>query len=78
MKAKDKERLQALRGIKAVFQSAAKDKGLDALSDEECIAVLRKLSKQRQESVDAYTQVCLVTFPGHTEDGEGAFPLTHI
>jgi hypothetical protein len=35
-----------LRGIKAVFQSAAKDKGADTLSDEECIAVLRKLAKQ--------------------------------
>ena len=35
-----------LRGIKAVFQSAAKDKGADMLSDEECIAVLRKLAKQ--------------------------------
>ena len=56
MKAKDKEKLAALRGIKAVFQSSAKDKGVDTLSDEECIAVLRKLAKQRQESVDAYVQ----------------------
>lgn len=46
-----------LRGIKAVFQGAAKDKGLDSLPDEECIAVLRKLSKQRTESIEAYTQV---------------------
>ena len=56
MKAKDKEKLAALRGIKAVFQSSAKDKGVDTLPDEECIAVLRKLAKQRQESIDAYVQ----------------------
>jgi len=56
MKAKDKERLQGLRGIKAVFQSAAKDKGTDTLADAECIVVLRRLSKQRQESIDAYVQ----------------------
>lgn len=56
MKAKDKEKLAALRGIKAVLQSTAKEKGVETLPDEECIAVLRKLSKQRQESIDAYTQ----------------------
>ena len=56
MKSKDKERLQALRGIKSVFQSAAKDKGVESLSDEECIAALRKLAKQRQGSIEAYTK----------------------
>ena len=56
MKAKDKEKLAALRGIKAVLQSTAKEKGVETLPDEECIAALRKLSKQRQESIDAYTQ----------------------
>jgi uncharacterized protein YqeY len=56
MKSKDKDRLQALRGIKSVFQSAAKDKGVESLSDEECVAALRKLAKQRQESIEAYTK----------------------
>ena len=54
MKAKDKERLAGLRGIKAVLQASAKDKGVDTLPDEECITVLRKLAKQRQESIEAY------------------------
>ena len=52
MKAKDKERLAGLRGIKAMLQASAKDKGVDTLPDEECITVLRKLAKQRQESID--------------------------
>ena len=47
-----------LRGIKAAFQAAAKDKGVDSIPDAECIAVLRKLSKQRTESIDAYIAVC--------------------
>jgi uncharacterized protein YqeY len=47
-----------LRGIKAAFQGAAKDKGVDSIPDAECIAVLRKLSKQRTESIDAYIAVC--------------------
>jgi hypothetical protein len=47
-----------LRGIKAAFQTAAKDKGVDSIPDAECIAVLRKLSKQRTESIDAYIAVC--------------------
>ena len=54
MKAKDKERLAGLRGIKAVLQASAKDKGVDTLPDEECITALRKLAKQRQESIEAY------------------------
>ena len=74
MTLKDKERMQALLAINAVLQFVAKDKGVDFLSDEECIEVLLKLSKQRQASINAYAEVwllllrrctwaCLVVFP---------------
>lgn len=57
MKAKDKPRLQALRNIRAAFLEALKTPGAgDALSDDEAIAILRKLAKARAESVEAYTQ----------------------
>jgi len=57
MTLKDKERMQALRAINTVLQFVAKDKGVDFLSDEECIEVLHKLSKQRQASINAYAEV---------------------
>ncbi len=56
MKAKDKPRLTALRGIRAAFLEAMKADGRDALPDEEAIAILRKLAKSRVESITAYTE----------------------
>ena len=56
MRAKDKPRVQALRGIRAKFIEALKEDGSDDLSDERCMAILRKQAKQRQESIDAYTK----------------------
>ena len=55
MKARDAEKLKALRGIRAGFITAMKEDGADSLSDEACLVVLRRLSKQRKDSIDAYT-----------------------
>jgi len=54
MKARDEARLAALRGIRAAFLTECKKDGRQALSDEESIAVLRRLEKQRKESIEAF------------------------
>ena len=56
MKARDADRLRALRGIRAALIEALKtDASKDTLSDDEVQAILFKLAKQRRESIDAYT-----------------------
>lgn len=54
MKAQDKPRLLALRGIRAAFILAMKETGASTLSDEACITALRGLAKQRQDSISEY------------------------
>ena len=54
MRAKDKARLIALRSIRAAFLAATKEDGAESLSDEACVPLLRKLEKQRRESIDAF------------------------
>ena len=54
MRAKDKQRLTALRSIRAVFIEGMKQTGADTLDDATCVASLRKLAKQRKESISAY------------------------
>lgn len=55
MKAKDTERLKALRTIRAAFLTAMKAEGAgDSLSDKEAITTLRKLAKMRQESIEMF------------------------
>lgn len=57
MKAKDEAALRALRSIKAAFLILATEKGgNEPLTDERAIQVLQKLSKQRKDSLDIYTQ----------------------
>jgi uncharacterized protein len=56
-KAKDETRLGALQGIRAAFLNELKKDNSTTLTDEACIALLRKLEKQRQESIDAFTNV---------------------
>jgi hypothetical protein len=56
MKAKDAARLAALRNIRAAFLTEMKKDGSETLDDAVAIAVLRKLAKQRQESIDAFAQ----------------------
>lgn len=54
-KAKDETRLTALQSIRAAFLNETKKDNSTTLSDEACVALLRKLEKQRQESIDAFT-----------------------
>jgi uncharacterized protein YqeY len=56
MKAKDAARLGALRNIRAAFLVEMKKDGAETLDDATSIAALRRLAKQRQESIDAFTQ----------------------
>jgi hypothetical protein len=55
MKARQAERLNALRNIRAGFILAMKENGADRLEDDRAFAVLRSLAKQRKDSIDAYT-----------------------
>ena len=55
MLAKDKVRLEALRGIKKEFLEARAAKGAhNELSDEAAMAILQKMAKQRRDSADIY------------------------
>ncbi|MBT3218308.1 MAG: GatB/YqeY domain-containing protein [Proteobacteria bacterium] len=54
MRARNKARTQALRGIRAAFIAKLKEDNADTLSDEVCLVLLRKLAKQRLESIEAY------------------------
>jgi len=56
MLAKDKVRLEALRGIKKELLEAKTAKGASAeLSDEAATAMLQKMVKQRKDSAEIYT-----------------------
>jgi len=57
MKAHDKDRLEALRGIKAellLVKTAPGNNG--EVSDENAIKVLQRMAKQRKESAQIYTE----------------------
>lgn len=54
MKARDKARINGLRGIRAAFIEALKEDGSETIPDARCEEILRKLAKQRKESIDAY------------------------
>lgn len=54
MKAKDTPRLTALRGIRASFLTEMKKDNSDSLGDDVCVSLLRRLEKQRRESIDAF------------------------
>jgi uncharacterized protein YqeY len=56
MLAKDRDRLTALRGIRAAFIEAMKADGAETLSDAAALGVMRKLAKTRQESIASYTE----------------------
>ena len=56
MLAKDKVRLEALRGVKKEFLEAKTAKGAsDELSDETATSILQKMVKQRKDSAEIYT-----------------------
>jgi len=54
LRAQQKLRLQALRNIRAAFLLRLKEDGSQTLSDEECVPILRRLEKQRKESIEAF------------------------
>lgn len=54
LKAKDSVRLQALRNIRAAFLHEMKKDGADTLPDEVSVGLLRRLAKQRKESIEAF------------------------
>ena len=57
MLAKDKVRLEALRGIKKEFLEAKTAKGADGeLTDDMAMKILAKVVKQRKESAQIYTE----------------------
>lgn len=57
MLAKDRVRLEALRGIKKEFLEAKTAKGCDGtLTDEAATKVLVRMAKQRRESAAIYTE----------------------
>jgi uncharacterized protein YqeY len=54
MRARDKARVAGLRGIRAAFIEAMKEDGSETLADEAAMTILRRLAKQRRESIEAY------------------------
>jgi hypothetical protein len=59
MRAKDSLRLNALRGIKSAFTNelvALRRTPQDVLSDDEAVAVISRLTKQRKDSIDQFTK----------------------
>ena len=57
MLAKDKIRLEALRGVKKEFLEAKTAKGSDGeLTDETAVKILQKMVKQRKDSASIYTE----------------------
>ncbi len=54
LKAKDAPRVAALRNIRAAFVLEQKKDNAPTLSDEVCAGLLRRLEKQRHESIEAF------------------------
>ncbi|MFM2298577.1 MAG: hypothetical protein RIR98_185 [Bacteroidota bacterium] len=56
MKAKEQDRLRALRGIKSAFLLLQTAEGVSEVTDDMCIKALQKMAKQRKDSLDIYEQ----------------------
>jgi uncharacterized protein YqeY len=56
MRAKDALRLATLRSMRTVFLNEMKKDGSDTVSDATCETLLRKLEKQRKESIEAFSK----------------------
>ncbi len=54
MKAKDKEKLQAIRAIKAAFTLEMTKTGNSEIADANALKIVQKLAKQRKDSADTY------------------------
>jgi hypothetical protein len=55
MKAKDQTRLNTIRLIRAAFANAAIEAKAEKLSDDQAVAVLKKMAKMRLDSVTMFT-----------------------
>jgi uncharacterized protein YqeY len=55
MKAKDERRLAALRSMRTAFLNEMKKDGAESIDDATCEALLRRLEKQRKESIEAFS-----------------------
>ncbi|NOY25963.1 MAG: GatB/YqeY domain-containing protein [Oligoflexia bacterium] len=56
MRAKDKPRLTALRSIRAAFILGMKENGSDTLPEDRALDLIRRLAKQRRDSIAEYTK----------------------
>ncbi|MEC8693165.1 MAG: GatB/YqeY domain-containing protein, partial [Bacteroidota bacterium] len=56
MKAKNADRLRALRGIKSAFMLLQTSDKADSLSEDDYQKALNKLAKQRKDSLEVYVQ----------------------
>ncbi|MEE8580184.1 MAG: GatB/YqeY domain-containing protein [Myxococcota bacterium] len=56
LRAKDSLRLMALRSIRALFLTEMKKDNSKTLPKEVCVTLLRRLEKQRRESIEAFDQ----------------------
>ena len=54
LRAKDARRLASLRMMRAAFLNELKKNNAESLSDEVCIVLVRRLEKQRNESIEAF------------------------
>ena len=54
LRAKQAHRLAALRSMRAAYVNEMKKDGSETLSDEVCVGLLRRLEKQRKESIEAF------------------------
>jgi uncharacterized protein YqeY len=54
LRAKDSTRLATLRSMRAAFLTEMKKDNAETLPDEVCVGLMRKLAKQRVESIEAY------------------------
>ncbi len=56
MRAKDALRLATLRSMRTAFLNEMKKDGSESVSDAVCETLLRKLEKQRKESIEAFSK----------------------
>jgi uncharacterized protein YqeY len=54
LRARQGRRLAALRSIRAAFVNEMKRDGSETLADDVCTVLLRRLEKQRKESIEAF------------------------
>jgi uncharacterized protein YqeY len=54
MKAKDSARLNALRMVQAAFKNREIELRPEAMSEDECLSVIKRQVKQRKESIEQY------------------------